>query len=432
MQDSYANRRQQALDAIHPGVLIVPSAPTVLRNGDVPHEYRQDSDFYYLTGFEEPGSVLVLMSPAEHHFTLFLRPRDPEREAWDGPRAGLEGATRDLGAEQAWPHEELVARLPDLLRNRSRLFYRFGRDRALDDAILSTIAVLRTQGRKGVWWPREFVDPESVLHELRVTKTPGELELVRRAVAITNEAVLLAMAEARPGRHEYEIEALVRGTFLRLGAERVAFAPTVASGPNATVLHYRKNDRLLAPGELLLLDVGCEYRYYASDVTRTFPVSGTFSRPQASLYRLVLRAQEAALARVGPGCTLEQVHQAALLAITEGLVELGLVQGPVADALEERRYQPFFMHRTSHYLGMDVHDVGLYHFEGTPRPLEPGMLITIEPGVYVAENADVPAEYRGIGVRIEDDVLVTEAGREVLSAGIPKDLADVERVCRRS
>ena len=432
MHDSYANRRQLALDAIHPGVLIVPSSPTVLRNGDVAYEYRQDSDFYYLTGFEEPGSVLVLMSPAEHRFTLFLRPRDPEREVWDGPRAGLEGAMRDLGAEQARPHEELVARLPDLLRNRSRLFYRFGRDRALDDAILNAIAGLRTQARKGVWWPRELIDPETVLHELRVTKTPAELELVRRAVAITNEAVLLAMAEARPGRYEYEIEALVRGTFHRLGAERVAFAPTVASGPNATVLHYRRNDRALGPGDLLLLDIGCEYRYYASDVTRTLPVSGTFSGPQARIYQLVLRAQEAALARVNPGATLEQVHQAALSTITEGLVELGLVMGPVAEALEERRYQPFFMHRTSHYLGMDVHDVGLYHYEGTPRPLEPGMLVTVEPGVYVADRADVPPEYRGIGVRIEDDVLVTEEGHEVLSAGIPKALADVERLCRRS
>jgi Xaa-Pro aminopeptidase len=375
--------------------------------------------------------VLVLMSPAEQRFALFLRPRDPEREAWDGPRAGLEGATRDLGAEQAWSHEELGARLPDLLRNRSRLFYRLGRDRALDDAILTTIAGLRTQGRKGVWWPRELIDPETVLHELRVTKTPGEVELVRRAVAITTEAVLLAMAEARPGRYEYEIEALVRGTFLRHGAERVAFAPTVASGPNATVLHYRRNDRALGPGELLLLDVGCEYRFYASDVTRTFPVSGTFSGPQARIYELVLRAQQAALGSVRPGATLEQVHQAALLTITEGLVELGLVVGPVAEALQERRYHPFFMHRTSHYLGMDVHDVGLYHYEGAPRPLEPGMLITVEPGLYVAENADAPPEYRGIGVRIEDDVLVTEEGHDVLSADIPKDLADVQRLCRR-
>ncbi len=431
MHDPYAARRQLVLDAIDPGVLIVPAAPAVLRNGDIAFEYRQDSDFYYLTGFEEPGSVLVLMSPAEHHFTMFLRPRDPEREVWDGPRAGLDGARRDLGAEQAFAQEELRNRLPDLLRNRSRLYYRLGRERWLDDAILSTLAGLRTQARKGIWWPREIIDPETVLAELRLKKTPEELELVRRAVAITTEAVLVAMAEARAGRYEYEIEALVRGTFLRLGAARVAFAPTVASGPNATVLHYHGHDRRLGPEDLLLLDVGCEYGYYASDVTRTFPVSGRFSLPQARIYELVLGAQQAALARVRPGATIEQVHQAAVSVITEGLVELGLIAPPTDEAVQKERYQPFFMHRTSHYLGIDVHDVGLYHYEGTPRPLEPGMLITVEPGVYVAENAEVPPEYRGIGVRIEDDVLVTEEGHSVLSAEIPKSRTDVERACRR-
>jgi Xaa-Pro aminopeptidase len=431
MHDLYVARRQRVLEAIHPGVLLLPSAPSALRNGDVPFEYRQDSDFYYLTGFEEPGSTLVLVSPAEQGFTLFVRQRDPVREAWDGPRAGLEGATRDWGADQAWPCEELQARLVDLLRNRSRLFYRLGRDRSLDDSVLRTIAELRTQSRKGVWWPSEVIDPEKVLHELRVKKTPTELELVRRAVAITAEAVSLAMAEARPGRYEYEIEALVRGTFLRLGAERIAFSPTVASGPNATVLHYRRNDRVLGEGELLLLDVGCEYHYYAADVSRTIPVSGTFSRPQARIYELVLRAQEAALAAVRPAATLEEIHQIALGVITEGLAELGLIVGPPTEALQEKRYEPFFMHRTSHYLGMDVHDVGLYHHEGTPRPLEPGMLITVEPGIYVAENANVPPEYQGIGVRIEDDVLVTDDGHVVLSADIPKSVEDIERVCRR-
>jgi Xaa-Pro aminopeptidase len=431
MHDPYATRRARVLSTIHPGVLILPAAPTVLRNGDTCFEYRQDSDFYYLTGFEEPGAVLVLTSPSDQPFTLFVRPRDPEREVWDGLRAGVEGAVKDFGANQAWSVDEVRQRLLELLKNRSRLFYRLGRDRVLDEAVVATIAQLRTQARKGVWWPSELIDPEQVLHEHRHLKSPAETQTIRRAVAITAEAVRLAMAETRPGLHEYEIEGLVRGVFRRLGAQRTSFEPIVASGPNATVLHYRNNERMLQANELLLLVIGCEYRFYAADVTRTFPVSGTFTRTQADLYGLVLRAQAEAIATVRPGATLEQVHQAALRVINDGLVERGLVSGPTSEALEQERYKPFFMHRTSHYLGMDVHDVGRYYDEGVPRALQAGMVITVEPGVYVRESAEVAPEYRGLGIRIEDDVMVSEDGHVVLSAEIPKSIHELEQACRR-
>ncbi|MFC1641178.1 aminopeptidase P N-terminal domain-containing protein [Myxococcota bacterium] len=431
MYDSYAARRQHVLQAIHPGVLIVAASSSVLRNGDVAFDYRQDSDFYYLTGLEEPGSVLVLASSTEKPFTLFVLPRDPRQEAFDGPRVGIEGAIRDFGADQAWPHSELTSQLRELLKNRSRLFYRLGRNRNLDDTILGAIADLRSRNRKGAWWPSEIIDPELALHEIRLLKSSAEVDRIRRAASITGEAIVAAMGQTRPGQHEYEVEALIRATFRRLGAERAAFEPIVAAGSNATILHYRRNSCVIRPDDLVLLDVGCEWQYYAGDITRTFPASGRFTASQARLYELVLRAQEAAIDSVRPGVTLDQVHEAALRPMTEGLIELGILAGPVDEALTQKRYQPFFMHRTSHYLGMDVHDVGRYHHEGTARSLEAGMVITVEPGVYFQENADAPPDCRGIGIRIEDDVLVTPDGHSVLSAEIPKRLADVELACSR-
>ena len=422
-------RRDRVRSAIHPGVLLLPSAPLAIRNNDVEHEYRQDSDLFYLTGFDEPESALVLSSLRDAPCVMFVRSRDPEREVWDGARAGVEGAVRDYGADEAHPITELAEKLPALLENVPRLFYRVGHDRAFDERVFGAIERVRARAKYGVSWPSSIVDPATVVHEMRVIKEASELSSMRRAVEITRDAHLEVMARARPGVHEYELEAILRAAFRRNGSERPAYAPIVGSGPNATVLHHRRNDRQTVDGDLVLVDAGCEYGYYASDVTRTFPVGGRFSDEQRRIYELVLDAQLASIERVRPGATLEDVHRASVDVLARGLIELGLIEGPLERAIEEQRYKAYYMHRTSHWLGMDVHDVGAYYADGKARPLEPGMVITVEPGLYLSADA-VPEAYRGLGVRIEDDVLVTVDGHEVLSREIAKTAADVERACR--
>jgi Xaa-Pro aminopeptidase len=430
MHAELAARRQRVLTALGRAVMILPSAPVFIRNNDVEHEFRQDSDLFYLTGFDEPQSVMVLRGSSDKPFTLFVRPRDPEREVWDGERVGVEGAVARLGADQAYPIAELAEKLHELIENSTRLYYRLGRDRAFDDVVLAAIDRVRARAKLGVSWPVEIVDPATVVHEMRRQKSESELALVRRAIEITGEAHLAAMKRAKPGMYEYEIEAVINGIFRQRGSQRPAYGSIVASGPNATVLHYRRNDRQMQDGELLLIDAGCEYGYYASDITRTFPVNGHFSPAQRRVYEIVLAAQAASIAAIRPGATIEQVHDASVKVIAEGLLELGLVAGPLEQVLEKQSYKPFYMHRTSHYLGMDVHDVGRYFVEGKARPLDTGTLITVEPGIYVAQNAEgVPDQYRGIGVRIEDDVLVTDGGSTVLSQAIPKTVDEVERAC---
>jgi Xaa-Pro aminopeptidase len=427
----YAERRRRLLDQMGRSVMVVFAAPLSIRNNDVEHEYRQDSDFYYLTGFDEPEAALVLSGVRAEKFALFVRPRDPEREVWDGPRAGVDGAMSEFGAKVSFPITDLDAKLPDWLEGSERLYYRLGQHRSDDDRILAAIQRTRPRARRGSLYPTEIVDPGVLLHEMRRLKDDGEVALMQRAVDISRDAHVAAMSATRPGAHEYEIEAILRREFRRSGSERPAYEPIVGSGPNATVLHYRKNDRRMEDGDLLLIDAGCEYGYYASDVTRTFPVNGTFSAPQRRVYELVLRAQERSIEATRPGATLDEIHDASVQVITEGLVEMGLCEGPVDVAIREERYKRYFMHKTSHYLGMDVHDVGRYHVGGKPRALESGVVVTVEPGVYVPPNDDkAPPEYRGIGVRIEDDVLVTANGAKVLSAGIPKSVADIELACR--
>lgn len=432
MHNEFKARRERVLAAIHPGVLVIPGAPLAIRNNDVEHEYRQDSDFFYLTGFDEPESVLVLNSTGEHPYTLFVRARDPEREVWDGVRAGVEGAVRDFGADVAFPIAELSQKLPDAIQNTERAFYRLGKNRSFDDTLLTALDRVRSRSRIGVTCPSAIVDPAGVVHEARLKKSSLEIASMQRAIDITREAHVAAMAEAAPGMFEYEVEAILRGIFRRFGSERAAYAPIVGSGPNATVLHYHRNDRRMVEGDLLLIDAGCEFDYYAADVTRTFPVSGTFSNAQRAIYQLVLDAQLASIELARPGRTFDEVHAASVEVITRGLVDLGIVQGPVETAISELRYKPFFMHKTSHYLGMDVHDVGAYFVSGKPRLLEAGMVITVEPGIYIANNAQVAEQYRGIGVRIEDDVLVTEGNAQVLSCAIPKRVDEIERVCSRA
>jgi Xaa-Pro aminopeptidase len=432
MHNEFKERRERVLAAIRPGVLVIASAPLAIRNNDVEHEYRQDSDFFYLTGFDEPESVLVLNSNSDQPFTLFVRSRDPEREVWDGARAGIEGAVSDFGADVAFPIGELAQKLPDVLQNTERVFYRLGKDRAFDDTLLTALDRVRARARLGVICPTSIVDSATVVHESRLKKSELEIRAMQRAVDITRDAHVQAMAHASPGMFEYEVEAILRGVFRRFGSERPAYSPIVGSGPNATVLHYHRNDRRMQAGDLLLIDAGCEFDYYASDVTRTFPVSGTFTSAQRAIYQLVLDAQLASIELTRAGRTFDEVHAASVEVITSGLVALGIIQGPVDVAISELRYKPYFMHKTSHYLGMDVHDVGAYFVAGKPRPLEAGMVITVEPGIYISHNAPVAEEYRGIGVRIEDDVLVTNDRPVVLSEAIPKRVDEIERVCSRA
>ncbi len=410
-------------------VAVLASAPVAIRNNDVEHEYRQDSDLYWLTGLDEPDSVLVLSTAHdEHDAVLFVRPRDPSREVWDGPRTGVDGAVEALGATAAFEISELGEKLAGYLENAETLHYRLGLDADMDARMLKALEQARRRHRYGKDFPTHIVDPGAWLHERRLRKDASELDRMRAAADVTRDAHLAAMQVALPGRHEYEVEAEILRVFRAGGSERPAYGPIVGSGPNATILHHRKNDRLMQEGELLLIDAGCELDYYACDVTRTFPISGTFSAPQRALYEVVLDAQERCIAAVKPGATVEALHAVAVRALTEGLVRLGLVEGPVDAAIEEERYKPFYMHRTSHWLGMDVHDVGLYYHHGEPRPLEPGFVLTVEPGLYVGVDAEVDAQWRGIGVRIEDDVLVTEDGHENLTAAIPKDPDEIERV----
>lgn len=427
----FAARREQLLEAMGDGVAVFPSAPLALRNQDVEHPYRQDSDLYYLTGFDEPESVLVLTNQhADHRVVLFVRPRKREREIWDGPRAGVEGAVEAFGADVAFPIDELAKRLPDYLGNVERLHYRLATNDHIDATLFDCLNLLRRGGRRGVTAPEAVIDTSKHLHEMRLRKSAVELETMREAASITKDGHLAAMRLASPGRREYELDAELLHVFRKHGCERAAYESIVGSGPNATILHYRAGKRIMDEGDLVLIDAGCEHAYYASDVTRTFPVNGKFDDEQRAVYEVVLRAQKAAIEAVQPGVTLEEIHRGAVRMVTEGLVDLGLLSGAVDDLIEEKKHEAFYMHRTSHWLGMDVHDVGRYYVDGEHRALEPGFVLTIEPGLYVSEdNEDVDARWRGIGVRIEDDVAVTESGCEVLTASIPKEVDDVEAIC---
>jgi len=428
MQAEIAARRAAVLAAIRPGVMVLPARREGAYGG-VGEPFRQDSDFLYLTGFDEPDAVLVLRSDTDAPFALFVRPRDPERERWSGPRAGPEGVRERYGADWAGTLSEFDAELPRLLENAPRLFYRLGRDRRFDDRVLDALDRVRARARQGIFAPGSIEDPARVLGPMRAVKSPAELERMRRAAAITCAAHGEAMRLARGGGGEQDLDALLVGAF-RAGGARPAYPPIVAAGASATVLHYDRNDGRLVDGELVLIDAGCEYEHYAADVTRTFPVAGRFTAHQADVYRLVLAAQAAAVRAVRPGVTLEAVHEAAVEVLTAGLVDLGLVEGPAAAAVQAERYKPFYMHRTSHFLGLDVHDAGIYCDASGPRRLEPGMVITVEPGLYFAPES-APEPFRGIGVRVEDDVLVTCDGAEVLTSAAPSSVESVEAACAR-
>lgn len=423
----FEERRKQVASTLEDAVLVLFAAPEILRNNDVHFDYRQDSDFFYLTGFDEPGAALVLSGKDSIGLTLFVRPKDKAHEIWDGPRLGVEAAKEHFRATQVFPFAALDEELPKLLLGHHRVYCRLAEREEDERRVLGALRKARRMARRAKVAPSELVDTSIVLHEMRRLKSGAETEHMRRAAAITEEGHRLAMRLAKPGVNEYEVEALLHRVFRERGAERQAYRPIVGSGANATILHYIKNDRVMQDGDLLLIDAGCEYKYYAADVTRTFPVNGKFTPAQKRIYEVVLNAQQQAIAAAQPGAVFDDLHAICLRVITEGLIELGLVSGPLEVALAEERYKAFFMHSTGHYLGMDVHDVGSYSLNGKPRPFDPGVVVTIEPGIYIArDNTDVPVEYRGIGVRIEDDILITASGAENLTASIPKSVVDVE------
>ena len=428
-QDEYARRRAALLQQLpQKSVALVSASHLKTRNRDAEYAFRQDSDFYYLTGFNEPDALLLLIpGRAEGEFVLFCPPRDPQMEIWTGYRAGPEGCVRNFGADQAFALEELEQQMPRLLDGVHRLYYALGSDEALDTRVRGWLNQVRAQSRQGAQAPEELVLLDNLLHEQRLFKSAAELDMMRRAAEISAEAHCRAMRLSRPGLYEYQLEAEITGYCMQQGARFQAYSPIVGGGANGCILHYIDNSAELKDGDLVLIDAGCELDNYASDITRTFPVNGRFSPQQRALYQLVLDTQLACIEAMQPGVPWNRIHDLSVELLTEGLIELGLLQGERDALIEAGAYRRFYMHRIGHWLGMDVHDVGQYKLDGEWRPLEPGMVMTIEPGLYVAPDDDsVAPEWRGIGIRIEDDVLVTEQGPDVLTAAVPKTIADIE------
>jgi Xaa-Pro aminopeptidase len=427
-RDEYARRRRQLMKLMgRDSIAILPAAPVRSRNNDVEYAYRQDSDFHYVTGFPEPEAVAVLVPGREQgEFVLFVRERDPLRETWNGRRAGPDGAVRDYGADDAFPIADIDEILPGLMENRARVCYTVGVNRDFDQRVVGWVNGLRATARHGRHPPHEIAALEHFLHDMRLFKSRAEADLMRESARIAARAHVRAMRYCRPGRHEYEIMAELVHEFRRANAD-TSYHPIVGGGANGCILHYHENDAELRDGELLLIDAGCELECYASDVTRTFPVNGRFSPEQRALYELVLEANVAAIAQVKPGNHWNLPHETAVTTLTAGLVKLGLLKGKVPALVKSEAYRKFYMHRTGHWLGMDVHDVGDYKLGDEWRVLEPGMVLTVEPGIYIpAGTKGVPKRFQNIGIRIEDDVLVTKDGREVLSADVPKDVASIE------
>ncbi len=424
----FARRRKQLMRiAGDDAILVLPAAPERIRSRDTHYPYRQDSDLWYLTGFPEPEAVLVLVPGRAHgEAILFCRERDPEREGWDGPRAGPEGAVDRFGLDDAYPIEDLDEILPGLLEGRTRVYYHFGRDTEFDLKLIGWLNRVRAQVRAGAQPPHEFLELGHLLDELRLFKSPAELKLMQRAADITIQAHEVAMRCARAGVREYELQAEIERVF-RMHDAVPAYRSIVGAGGNACVLHYVANDGQAKEGDLVLVDAGAEYRNYAADVTRTFPVSGRFSPAQRALHDLVGAAHAAALAQARPGVPYEAGHAAAVRTLTEGLLRLGLLKGSLAKNIETAAYRRFYRHKTGHWLGLDVHDVGDYRIEGESRLLEPGMVFTIEPGLYIApDDTSVAAKWRGIGIRTEDDVVVTKNGARVLTDRLARSADGIE------
>jgi Xaa-Pro aminopeptidase len=424
----YASRRDEALAAFAGGVAIFPSARTVLRNGDSSYAFRQDSDFYYLTGFTEPDAVLVLAPEGTGaRSLLFMQRRNRDLEVWTGSRLGVERARETLLVDDAYPIDELEQRLTDLLVGASTLHYAFGAHGPVDRIVRDALEAAREKTRRGGRSPYVVAEPSTTLHPMRLRKNDDEVALLRRACAITHAGHVAGMRATRPGEYEYTIQAVIESEYRRLGAQSMAYESIVAGGDNATVLHYVSNRDRLQAGQLLLVDSGCELDCYATDVTRTWPVDGRFTSEQRALYDIVLAAQAAGIDRVRPGVPRNEFHDAAVRTIVEGLIDVGLLQGSVDENLASEAYREYYMHGTGHWLGLDVHDAGPYREpDDSPLVLRAGMITTVEPGIYVRRDSSAPERFKGIGIRIEDDILVTPDGNENLTASIPKAVEEIE------
>lgn len=417
-------------------VAIIPAAREAVRSHDTHYRYRQNSDFFYLTGFEEPEAIAVIAPGKEKKLTMFVRPRDLEQEIWNGYRSGVEGAVKDYSADEAFPINEFDEKLAEIMDGPEVLYYAFGHTSAeMDQKIIRQLAAMRETNRRPLEPPRTIVDPSTILHEMRVIKSEAEIEIMQTAADIAADAHVEAMKSVRPGMKEYEVEAMLEAYFRKHGASGSSYTSIIGSGGNATVLHYISNQDTLTDGDLLLVDAGAEYKGYASDITRTFPINGKFTPAQRDIYDLVLKTQMSCVDMVRPGVRLEDLKTHSIELLTEGMVELGLLKGDPKKLIEEKKYMQFYMHNLGHYLGIDVHDAGKYYFNGESRPAEVGMVMTIEPGLYISPdtsripegfNQDIPEKYLGIGVRIEDDVCVTENGARVLTHRVPKDRDEIE------
>lgn len=432
----YQQRRQTLMEKIGQGTAIFRSAPMAVMHNDVEYRYRQDSDFYYLTGFDEEEAVIVIAPHhEEHQFVLFVQPKDLEKETWTGYRVGVEAAKEKFGADEAYPINELEEKLPQYLQKADCIYYHFGRDEGFNNQVLKQWRKLIAQYPKNGIAPSAIADTNFILHPLRQIKTPQELSLIRQAVDMGVEAHKHAFQVAKAGKYEYEIQAEIEYIFSKNGAMSPAYPSIVASGENACILHYIENKKQLQDNDLLLIDAGCCYQYYNSDITRTFPVSGKFTPEQKAIYEIVLEAQLKAIEEVKPGNTYNQFHDTAVRVLVEGLVDLGILKGDIEEIIQEEKYKPYYMHRTGHWLGLDVHDVGGYKLgEENWQTLQPGNILTVEPGLYISPHAkpaegqpEVDERWQGIGVRIEDDVLVTTEGNEVLSAAVPKSVDAMEK-----
>ena len=425
----FARRRKNLMGMMDKHTIaIIPGAREVTRSRDTEYPFRQNSDLFYLTGFEEPDAVLVLVpGRRQGQVVLFCRERDPDMELWNGYRLGPEGAVAYLGIDDAFPIDDLDEILPGLIEGTQRIYYSMGHDDVFDQRVMGWVNQIRKLVRTGAAPPADFTDLAFLLHEQRLIKSAAEVRVMRKAGEISAAAHVRAMQECQPGRYEYHLEAAIQHTFAEHGARFPAYNSIVGSGANACVLHYTENASKMRAGDLVLIDAGCEYQGYAADITRTFPVSGQFSNEQRAIYDVVLEAQRAAIAKVRPGNTWNQPHDATVRVITRGLIKLGLLRGKERELIKAEAYRDFYMHRAGHWLGLDVHDVGEYRVDGRWRQLEPGMVLTIEPGIYVAaDNTKVPKRWRGIGVRIEDDVVVTEQGCDVLTGDVPKRADEIE------
>ncbi len=416
------------MDGLRGGALLLPSAPILHRSRDTEHRYRPDSELFYLTGSTEPGVVALLRDHGEgRRFVLFVPERDPAAELWSGPRMGPQELGARLGADAAYPAEELERRLPELLRGSRRVFFRLGTHPILEARVVEVLKEARRKGARKGEGPRAVVDPGEVLDDLRLRKDPEEVARIRRAADLTVASFREALGEARPGMGEWELESVLESGFRRAGARGPAFPTIVGSGRNACVLHYSCNGGILSAGDMVLLDGGAEVDLYSADVTRTFPSEGRFTGPQRDVYQVVLGAHRAVLSAIRPGARMDDVHRHALVELTRGLVNLGVLSGEVDDLVEQKAFERYFPHQTSHWLGLDVHDVGDYVVDGASRRLEPGMVLTVEPGLYFAPDpVPEPMAFSEMGVRIEDDVLVTTEGGENLTRDLPVDPGELE------